>query len=108
MQRVAVLSMHTSPLAQPGVGDGGGMNVYVRELVSSLASSGVDCTTYTRAWRAGLPDVVEVEPNHRVVHIPAGDFDMPKDELLGVVDNFTDSVAWHLQHGTGADIVHAN
>jgi D-inositol-3-phosphate glycosyltransferase len=33
---------------------------------------------------------------------------MPKDELLGVVDNFTDSVAWHLQHGTGADIVHAN
>ena len=42
MQRVAVLSMHTSPLAQPGVGDGGGMNVYVRELVSSLASSGVD------------------------------------------------------------------
>ena len=108
MQRVAVLSMHTSPLAQPGVGDGGGMNVYVRELVSSLASSGVDCTTYTRAWRAGLPDVVEVEPNHRVVHIPAGDFDMPKEELLGVVDNFTDSVAWHLQHGTGADIVHAN
>ena len=45
MQRVAILSMHTSPLAQPGVGDGGGMNVYVRELVSSLASSGVDCTT---------------------------------------------------------------
>jgi D-inositol-3-phosphate glycosyltransferase len=100
--------MHTSPLAQPGVGDGGGMNVYVRELVSSLASSGVDCTTYTRAWRSGLPDVVEIEPNHRVVHIAAGDFDLPKDDLLGVVDNFTDSVAWHLQHNGGADIVHAN
>ncbi|MEY4184596.1 MAG: glycosyltransferase MshA, partial [Actinomycetota bacterium] len=50
MQRVAVLSMHTSPLAQPGIGDGGGMNVYVRELVSGLASQGVECTTYTRRW----------------------------------------------------------
>ena len=108
MQRVAVLSMHTSPLAQPGVGDGGGMNVYVRELVSALASSGVDCTTYTRAWRTGLPEVVMVEPNHRVVHVRAGDVDMPKEELLGVVDEFTDSVAWHLQRNGGADLVHAN
>ena len=41
-QRVAVLSLHTSPLAQPGVGDGGGMNVYVRELTSSLARLGVE------------------------------------------------------------------
>ena len=30
MRRLAVLSLHTSPLAQPGTGDGGGMNVYVR------------------------------------------------------------------------------
>ena len=108
MQRVAVLSLHTSPLAQPGVGDGGGMNVYVRELVSALASSGVDCTTYTRAWKSGLPDVVEVEPNHRVVHVRAGDVDLPKEEMLSVVDEFTDSVAWHLQRNGGADLVHAN
>ncbi|NDD86980.1 MAG: hypothetical protein EBZ45_04575, partial [Actinobacteria bacterium] len=84
MQRVAVLSMHTSPLAQPGIGDGGGMNVYVRELVSGLASQGVECTTYTRRWSDSLPDVVEVEPHHRVVHIDAGPTDMPKDELLSV------------------------
>ena len=37
MRKLAVLSMHTSPLAQPGTGDGGGMNVYVRELSSALA-----------------------------------------------------------------------
>ena len=108
MQRVAVLSMHTSPLAQPGVGDGGGMNVYVRELVSSLASSGVDCTTYTRKWRNDLPEVIEVEPNHRVVHVQAGEVDLPKEDLLSAVDEFTDGVAWHLQHRGGADIVHAN
>ena len=108
MQRVAILSMHTSPLAQPGVGDGGGMNVYVRELVSSLASSGVDCTTYTRKWKDDLPEVIEVEPNHRVVHVQAGEVDLPKEELLNAVEEFTDGVAWHLQHRGGADIVHAN
>ncbi|MFM8775960.1 MAG: D-inositol-3-phosphate glycosyltransferase, partial [Actinomycetota bacterium] len=90
MQRVAVISMHTSPLAQPGVGDGGGMNVYVRELVSAMAQTNqIQCTTYTRAWRPGLPKVVEVEPNHRIVHIEAGRFDLAKDELLDVVELFT-------------------
>ena len=47
-----MLSMHTSPLVQPGAGDSGGMNVYVRELVSALAQAGVDSTTYVRRWRA--------------------------------------------------------
>lgn len=108
MQRAAVLSMHTSPLAQPGIGDGGGMNVYVRELVSALANSGVQCTTYTRAWKAGLPATVFVEPNHRVVHIPSGAFDLPKDDLLGVVDEFTDGVARDIANTGGTDLIHAN
>ncbi len=108
MQRVAIISMHTSPLAQPGVGDGGGMNVYVRELVSAMAQKGMQCTTYTRAWREGLPKVVEVEPNHKIVHIEAGRFDLSKDELLNVVDLFTQRVAQHLQATGGADVLHAN
>jgi D-inositol-3-phosphate glycosyltransferase len=108
MKRVAVISMHTSPLAQPGVGDGGGMNVYVRELVSALAHAGLDCTTYTRAWQAGLPEVVNVEPNHRVVHIPAGSFDLPKNELLSVVDEFSDNVRAHIVGSGGVDVLHAN
>ena len=108
MQRVAVLSLHTSPLAQPGVGDGGGMNVYVRELVSGLAHAGIDCTTYTRAWRRDLPPVVEVEPNHRIVHIPAGDPDMSKDDLVSIVPEFTDKVAQHVIANGGTDVVHAN
>lgn len=108
MKRVAVLSMHTSPLAQPGVGDGGGMNVYVRELVSALAHAGLDCTTYTRAWRPGLPEVVNVEPNHRVVHVEAGDFDLPKQDLLSVVDPFADGVRRHIAASGGVDVLHAN
>jgi D-inositol-3-phosphate glycosyltransferase len=108
MQRVAVISMHTSPLAQPGVGDGGGMNVYVRELVSAMAQKSMQCTTYTRAWREGLPKVVEVEPNHKIVHIEAGSFDLSKDELLNVVDLFTQRVADHIEESGGADVLHAN
>ena len=107
-QRVAVLSLHTSPLAQPGVGDGGGMNVYVRELTSSLARLGVECTTYTRSWKPGLPAVVDIEPNHRLVHVPAGDFDLPKERLVDVVPEFTDTVSHHLRHHSPAQVIHAN
>ena len=108
MKRVSILSMHTSPLAQPGIGDGGGMNVYVRELVSALAHAGLDCTTYTRAWRPGLPQVVGVEPNHRVVHIEAGDYDLPKNDLVSVVDSFADGVRDHIAATGGTDVLHGN
>lgn len=108
VQRLAVLSLHTSPLAQPGSGDSGGMNVYVRELTSALAQSGVECTTYTRATSAAQPEVVQVEPNHRVVHVPAGRFDLRKEDLPGVVDLFTDRVGDYLRGRFPADVVHAN
>lgn len=108
MQRIAMLSMHTSPLAQPGVGDGGGMNVYVRELVSALANQGATCTTFTRRWHPGLPDVVQVEPNHRVVHVDAGDPALPKEMLAAVVDQFADGVASWLVREGGTDVLHAN
>lgn len=108
MRRVAVISLHTSPLLQPGSGDSGGMNVYVRELVSSLAQAGVECTTYTRADRPGLPREVLVEPNHRVIYIDAGPYHLPKEALADVVDEFTDRVLDHLAADGGADVVHAN
>ncbi|HWL45312.1 MAG TPA: glycosyltransferase [Ilumatobacter sp.] len=113
MTRVAVISLHTSPLLQPGSGDSGGMNVYVRELVSALSQAGIDCTTYTRADRPDLtgPDgfgAVQVEPNHRVVYVEAGPHDLPKEALPSIVDGFTDQVLAHLTAHGGADVVHAN
>ena len=57
MQRVAMLSVHTSPLAQPGTGDGGGMNVYVRALASALARAGVAVDVLTRAEHPEQPPV---------------------------------------------------
>ena len=80
-RRVAVLSLHTSPLAQPGTGDSGGMNVYVRELASALAEAGIDTRVYVRRWDDDLPVTVEVEPGFRVVHVPAGPTDLTKEQL---------------------------
>jgi D-inositol-3-phosphate glycosyltransferase len=108
VQRVAMLSLHTSPLAQPGSGDSGGMNVYVRELVSALSQAGVECTTYTRRTRADQPDVVLVEPGHRVVHIDAGPLDLAKEQLPSVLAEFGDAVIDHLKNDSPADVVHAN
>ena len=103
-----MLSLHPSPLAQPGSGDSGGMNVYVREIVSALAQAGHECTTFTRRTRADQPDVVFVEPGHRVVHIDAGPHDLAKDDLPGVLTEFGDAVIDHLKNDFPADVVHAN
>jgi D-inositol-3-phosphate glycosyltransferase len=93
MRRLAIISLHTSPLAQPGTGDSGGMNVYVRELASAVARSGADCDVFTRAWSAELPSVIEVEPGLRVHHVPAGRLEpMAKESLPEVVPEFTDRV----------------
>ena len=108
VQRLAMLSLHTSPLSQPGQGDAGGMNVYVRELVSALAQAGVTCTTYTRSTGAEPATEVQVEPGHRVVHIPAGAPSLAKEDLPAVVATFADGVRDHLAESGGADVLHAN
>ncbi|MFW2382039.1 MAG: glycosyltransferase [Acidimicrobiales bacterium] len=107
MQKLAILSLHTSPLAQPGTGDGGGMNVYVRELVGALAQAGVQCRAYTRRWADNLPERVQVEPGFEVVHVPAGPTDQPKEELAQHVGEFSKWVANDLR-GWGANAIHAN
>ena len=108
MRRLAVLSLHSSPLLQPGSGDAGGMNVYVRELVASLAQAGVQSTVYVRRWRDDLPPVVNVEPGFRVVHVPAGPSSLTKEQLLSTVDEFTDFVIDDLRSDGDVDALHAN
>src|SRR4051794_11499634 len=84
LRRVAMISLHTSPLDQPGTGDAGGMNVYVLELSKRLADRGLDVEIYTRATSSLLPPTVEVIPGVRVHHVLAGPFEgLPKEELPG-------------------------
>jgi D-inositol-3-phosphate glycosyltransferase len=82
------------------------MNVYVRELVASLAQAGVPSDVYTRRWAADLPEVVDVEPGFRVVHVPAGAPDLPKEELGVVIDEFAAGVRARL--APDVDVLHAN
>lgn len=83
-RRVAVLSIHTSPLDQPGTGDAGGMNVYVVETARRLAESGVEVEIFTRATSSALPTVIEMAPGVTVRHVTAGPFEgLLKHDLPG-------------------------
>jgi D-inositol-3-phosphate glycosyltransferase len=82
VRRVAFLSLHTSPMEQPGAGDAGGMNVYVRALAMALAESGVEVEIFTRATKASQPAVEHPGPGVCVHNIPAGPRrKVPKEEL---------------------------
>lgn len=81
-RRVAVVSLHTSPLDQPGTGDAGGLNVYVMETARRLASAGVEVEVFTRAVSSATTQTLEVEPGVRVTHLRAGPFEeLPKEDL---------------------------
>jgi D-inositol-3-phosphate glycosyltransferase len=74
-RRVAVLAVHTSPLAQPGVGDAGGMNVYVLQSALHLARRGVEVEIFTRATASTDPPVARVAPGVLVRNVVAGPFE---------------------------------
>ena len=109
VRRVAMLSVHTSPLAPPGSGDGGGMNVYVRSLASSLARAGVECEVLTRAVDRTQPRIVEVEPGFRVVHLEAGPrAPLRAGELGSVFDELVAAASSFLEQAPPVDAVHAH
>lgn len=83
------------------------MNVYVRELVSSLAQAGIDCTVFVRRWRNDLAPEIAVEPGFRVVHVEAGDPALPKEALADTVPVYTEAVLARLRDDP-TDVIHAN
>ncbi|WP_307828020.1 D-inositol-3-phosphate glycosyltransferase [Nocardioides sp. SYSU D00038] len=84
MRRLAMVSLHTSPLDQPGTGDAGGMNVYVLELARRLVPLGVEVDIFTRATSSALPVEVAAGDGITVRHINAGPFEgLTKEELPG-------------------------
>ncbi|CAB4887963.1 MAG: D-inositol-3-phosphate glycosyltransferase [Actinobacteria bacterium] len=91
--RVALLSIHTSPLDQPGTGDAGGMNVYVLETAKQLAHAGVEVEVFTRATRSNHESVVEIAPGILVRHVTAGPFEgLRKEDLPGQLCAVTSGV----------------
>ncbi|MFC7731768.1 D-inositol-3-phosphate glycosyltransferase [Actinomadura keratinilytica] len=93
INRVATISVHTSPLDQPGTGDAGGMNVYVVEVAKRLAARGVEVDIFTRATSRALPPVVELAPGVSVRNVVAGPFEeLDKTELPRHLCGFTSEV----------------
>jgi D-inositol-3-phosphate glycosyltransferase len=110
-RRVATLSVHTSPLDQPGAGDAGGMNVYIVEVSRRLADRGIAVDVFTRATSSDLPPVVEMSPGVTVRHVSAGPFEgLGKEELPAQLCAFTAAVLREeAQHEPGHyDVVHSH
>ena len=110
-RRIAVLSVHTSPLEQPGTGDAGGLNVYVLETSRRLADLGVEVEVFTRATHSDLPAVVELEPGVTVRNVTAGPFEgLAKDDLPAQLCALTSGLLRvEAQHEPGwYDLVHSH
>ncbi|GAA4411096.1 D-inositol-3-phosphate glycosyltransferase [Fodinibacter luteus] len=111
LHRVAMVTVHTSPLAQPGEGDAGGMNVYVLEVARQLARRDIAVDLFTRTTSASQPAVVEVEPGVVVRHLAAGPYEgLSKEDLPGQLCAFAAGmmrVAAHAPPGY-YDLVHSH
>src|SRR4029453_13858044 len=89
-RRVAVLSGHTSPLAQPGTGEAGGLKVYIVERAKRMAAAGHGVEIFPRATSGDLPPTVEMAPGVVVRHITAGPYGgLAKEDLSGQLGALT-------------------
>jgi D-inositol-3-phosphate glycosyltransferase len=110
-RRIAMLSVHTSPLHQPGTGDAGGMNVYIVELAQRLAAINIEVEIFTRATSGDLPPAVQLGPGVLVRHVDAGPYEgLAKEELPAQLCAFTHGVmqAWAGHRPGYYDLVHSH
>jgi D-inositol-3-phosphate glycosyltransferase len=111
VRRVCLLSVHTSPLEQPGTGDAGGMNVYVVQTALRMARRGIAVEIFTRATSSEHPPVVELAPGVLVRHVVAGPFEgLGKNDLSSQLCAFTAGVLRaEARHEPGwYDVVHSH
>jgi D-inositol-3-phosphate glycosyltransferase len=110
-RRIATVSVHTSPLEQPGTGDAGGLNVYVVEVARRLAERGVEVDIFSRAVSREQPPAAELAPGVIVRHLTAGPFeDLDKSDLPGQLCQFTfELLRTEAAHAPGRyDLVHGH
>ena len=108
--RVAVVSVHTSPLDQPGSGDSGGMNVFIREAAERITTYGVSVDVFTRSRDDRAPDVQDLGSGSRLIRVRAGPAaPVPKDELPRFLPEFLGRVLRRAcEEGEGYDLVHTH
>ena len=109
--RVAMLSMHTCPLATLGGKETGGMNVYVRDLSRELSRRGVLVDVFTRSQNPAIPSIsYALGPGTRVIHVPAGpEAPLDKNVVFNYVPEFVDRIqSLAEREGAGYDVIHSH
>jgi D-inositol-3-phosphate glycosyltransferase len=113
MVELITISLHSSPLYPAGVGDAGGMNVYVKELASAVSRSGSNCHVFTRASNKDELGSILIEPGFWVHGIKAGPLDaVEKEDLWQYSDEFRQNAQIQIENlinkGSVFDAIHAN
>jgi D-inositol-3-phosphate glycosyltransferase len=110
MIRIAILSVHTCPLAMLGGKSTGGMNVYVRELSRVLGRRGYAVDVFTRCESTVHPQIMPLGPNARVIHVCAGPQEhQDKSQLFGYLPEFTANLLdFALSEGVQYDLIHSH
>jgi D-inositol-3-phosphate glycosyltransferase len=109
-RRIAMVSVHACPLAKLGGRDSGGMNVYVRELARDLGARGIEVDVFTRWREKDDPQIQQLGPNARVIHIRSGPIGYwPKMDVYEHLDEFTAKLLeYAAAEGKPYDLVHAH
>ena len=107
---VAMLSVHTCPLAALGGKETGGMNVYVREVSRELGRMGVSVDVFTRSQDPSIPRVVQLGERARVIHLAAGvEAPMARERVYDHLDEFVEGIeAWGIAEAIDYDLIHAH
>jgi len=108
VRRVGLISVHTSPLDQPGEGDGGGLNVYVREVARRMGARGVDVDVFTRRTDPSQPDTVTLDRGVLLHHLDAGAAEqVAKEDIATLLCPFELALAAHPRLA-GIEVLHAH
>ena len=109
VDRVAFITFHACPLAAPGEGKSGGMNVYVHQLARALGSMGVYVDIFTRDHPEAPSEIQEITPMVRVIHLPGGDPETPVGDLFPSLPEFEEALlAYQTENGLNYQIVHSH
>ncbi len=110
MKRIAVLSMHSCPLAALGGKETGGMNVYVREMSREMGRQGIQIDVFTRSQNPHITRIVPLGRNARVIHLKAGPEEpLSKNDLLPHLSEFTSGVIrFAIDQGVSYDLIHSH
>lgn len=111
IRRLAILCVHTSPLASLGGEKTGGMNVYVKELAQEFARRGIQVDMFTRRADVVSPEIdVSIDQCARVIHIPAGPPQtlLPEDVYPHRQEFASGVIAYATRHNIHYDLIYAH